>query len=497
MRLPLVGGSYSARSIIASAQKCINLYPEVNPRGSIVPLTHYQRPGLSPITTIGNGPIRGLYRASNGVGYVVSGSEWFLINPDFTTTRLGSITPGITNPVSMIDNGFQIMLVDGSSNGWLSTLGQTDFKVIVDPTGTFTGADRVDTVDTYILWNIPGGQFFGSTDSNQIEPFEPTFIAGKTAYPDNLITLIVNRREIILLGSLKSEVWANVGAALFPFAEVPGYYIEHGIVAKYSVASQDISTYWLSQDLQGQGIVLRFRGYQTQRVSNHAIEFAIGQMSRIDDAIGMTFQKDGHIFYMLTFPTGDQTWVYDSTIEDPLIAWHQEAWTDSDGLLHRSRVNCHALINGKNTVGDWQNNTLYELDLNAYTDTVNGLEGPITCIRTFPRIGSGRLAGGNQVVEADGRRLQFSAFRADIECGLGPVMLDGLPAQISLRWSDDRGRTFGSSVLQSTGQPGEYITQPQWLGLGVARERIFEISHSIAGSAALNGAWVDCEILGT
>jgi len=33
--------------------------------------------------------------------------------------------------------------------------------------------------------------------------------------------------------------------------------------------------------------------------------------------------------------------------------------------------------------------------------------------------------------------------------------------------------------------------------MGVARDRVFEISHSIAGPAALNGAWIDAEVLGT
>jgi hypothetical protein len=69
-------------------------------------------------------------------------------------------------------------------------------------------------------------------------------------------------------------------------------------------------------------------------------------------------------------------------------------------------------------------------------------------------------------------------------------------AQIWLRWSDDRGRTFGQSVLQSAGAQGEYITQPKWAGLGAARDRVYEIGHTIAGEAALNGAWVEGNVLG-
>lgn len=512
-RIPLIGGSYTTRSIIASAQRSINYYPEAMPPQNPsfpVPMMHYQRPGLVPRANIGQGPIRLLWQTSDGAGYTVSGSQLFKVNSDWSGTFLGNITGGRSNPCSMVDNGFNWVLVDGSSSGWTGSLGATDFgplsNATTDPQGAFTGADRVDYIDTYILWNQPNSVFFGSTYSNMPDNSDPgqtfdgLFIAGKTGWPDNLQTLYVNRHEIILIGSLKTEIWYDAGNPTFPFAVLPGAYVEHGIAAKYSVAHHDIETFWLGRDLQGHGVVRRFRGYVCDRVSNHALEYAIRKMAAtvgIDDAIGMTFQMDGHAFYMLSFPKGDQTWVYDMAINNPQLAWHQEAWTDAEGILHRHRANTMAVINDTNCCGDWQNNTIYEMDMDTYTDTVGGVAMPMTCVRTFPHMAQARLAGATQTVELDGRRVQFSRFTADLECGMGPVGIDGLPAQISLRWSDDRGRTWGNAVLQSTGQPGQYETYPQWLGLGIARDRVFELSHSIAGPAGLQGAFVDAEVLGT
>ena len=48
-RVPLVSGAYQARSLIAGAQRCVNLYPEHNPDDSQapVPVTHYLTPGLT------------------------------------------------------------------------------------------------------------------------------------------------------------------------------------------------------------------------------------------------------------------------------------------------------------------------------------------------------------------------------------------------------------------------------------------------------------------
>ena len=506
-RLGLYGGSYAARSIIANAQRCVNLYPELNRKDAPVPLTHYQRPGLRPLVRGVNAPVRGLYRASNGAGYCVIGQNVYSIGANWALTLLGVLAVAGTNPVSMIDNGVnagQLFLVDGSPFGYQILLANNAFSQIVDLTGTFVGATRVDYIDTFFVWapNGPGTSTnqWGSTLSNSLT-FDALYIASKTDYPDPLVSIIVNRHEMVLLGALKSEIWYDAGNAQFPFAELPGAYIEHGTVAPYSLASEDINVYWLGMDLQGQGIVFRQRGYETTRVSNHAIEFAIQQITAagllISDAIGYTYQLGGHVFYALHFPSGNQTWVYDASINDPMTAWHQECWTDNNGVLNRHRGNCCAFINGLNVVGDWQNGTIYAMDPNVYTDTLvpDGPPGPISFIRTFPHVFE--VAGARGPMPTDGKRVLFKQFMLDIESGAGPLEADGTSAKVGLRWSDDRGKTFGQAVLQTNGNPGEYLTQPKWPGEGTARDRVFEVSYSIAGPAALNSAWVDAEVLGT
>ena len=519
-RLPLIGGAYSARWVGANAQRAINLYPENNPKGiSPTPMTHYQRPGLVPlgpqnspgdfnadfnadfligVTGTPSGLGRGVYTASNGTGYCVIGQGVYAISFAWKLTLLGNLLVTGSGMVSMIDNGTNILLVDGSSFGYTINLATNIFAQYSDPSGTFVGSTRVDIIDGFIVGNIVGTNEYFST-LNNVLTIDPTYIAAKNNYPGNIVTLGVSRRQLLLLGNFKSEIWYDAGNAGFPFAELPGASIEHGCTAAYSWATEDINTYWLGQDLQGAGIVFKQTGYNTMRISNHALENAILTMIKtvgIGDAVGYTYQQGGHVFYGLNFPSGNQTWVYDASIGDPNLAWHQRCWTDGNGALNRDRVITTANLYGLNVGQDWQYGTLYMLDRDTYTDTVQGVTGNISCIRTFPHILAGIGANpNNPLTEAEGKRIKFNNFVADIEVGDVPLDSTGAAGQVFLRVSLDRGKSFGDPVPMSLGTPGQYLTEPKWQVLGIGRDVVFELSYSAIGSVALNGAWVDVHVL--
>lgn len=499
-RIALVTGSRVARSSIANYQRCVNYFPEKNPPGSLVPLTHYQRPGLRPVAQGPAAPVRGLWRASNGQCYAVIGGTVYTLGPPPTwvLTAIGQVAGGLSNLCSMVDNGIEALLVDGSQQGYAWSLAENLVAPFVDSTGTFQGADRVDVLDGFILWNNPGTNQWGSTLEFVLQ-IDPTYVATKANYPDPLQGLIVNHREIILIGHVSAEPWYNAGNAAFPFAELPGAKFEHGTVAKYSMAAGDVNVYYLGQNRNGQGVVMRARNYDCVRISNHELEVAIRKMAQagtISDAIGFCYQQDGHLFYVLTFPTGNQTWVFDESSDE----WSQWTWTDKNGTLNRFRGQCFAHVYGWNLVGDWQNGTIYVLDPLVFTDTVNGTAGPISFIRGFPHIPSGTMNLGAQGLDRPvpwaGQQMQYTNFVLDLECGTAPTTSKGTVQQVALRWSTNRGKTFGQDVLMPTGEPGQYATQPQWRALGVARDMVFEIEHQIPGEAALNGAWVTATVLG-
>jgi hypothetical protein len=423
MKQALTGGAYTAHSVIAAAQRCVNLFPEPMPSGNQYTGTtgqgepsthaHYPTPGIRLLGTIGTGPVRGIRQVTTGGVYVVSGDTLYSVDlSNWSGFALGTLTPGLKTPVSMQDNGLDMLIVDGSANGWNVTLAGNTMAPIIDPGGLFVGADRVDFLDTFFIFNAPGTPAFyiSLSESTAFDPLAQD-TASKEAYSDLLVVAVVAKRLIYLFGTQTTEIWYDAGttfsttdptaATSFQFAAMQSeVFIDHGCAAKYSPAVYDNSVFWLTKDRQGQGIVMMVSGYQTKRVSTYAIEDEIAGYERISDAIGFCYQMAGHTFYVLTFPQADRTWSYDIATG----LWHEWLWIDTNGAEHRHRANCFWPVNDTLVVGDWQNGNLYALDNRVFTD--NGQ--PIKRVRAFPHILN------------DGKRVFYRQFLADMETGTRP-----------------------------------------------------------------------------
>ena len=466
MKAALIGGMYQARSVISSAQRVVNLYQEKNAPDAPYPVTNYPTPGLVTLAAGGLFGSRCSYTASNGDFYEVVGPNVYYTNIQWVRTLLGTIG-NATTPVSMADNGLVILLVDGSPNGYAIDLTTRQFAPVAGQAGAFFGADRVDVVDTFFVLNVPGTNLWyislsevdfanltGTVSPDQTAAaFDPLDIAAKSGYPDPIQAVIVMHREPWVIGTQTSEVWYDAGNADFAFGELPGVFIEHGCVAKYSIAKQDLSIYWLSQDKQGQAIVLTGNQYAAKRISTHAIEQQIQGYATVSDAIGFTYQQLGHTFYVLTFPTADATWVYD-VAED---LWHERTWTDSNGQEHRHRANNAANAYGINVVGDWQTGALYQWDLENFTD----FGGPIVRRRGFP------------IIREDNSRIAYSRLILDMDVGEIPVTLASDEPFISLRYSDDRGKNWSVPIKKGIGSTGEFNRSLLFTRLGIGRNRVF------------------------
>lgn len=465
---PFVGAAYQARARSANAQRCINLYPEASgPDGKGVAAL-IGTPGLSLWATLAGGGIRGLLRFNDATLIAVAGPNVYKLTAAGAATLLGAISAG-TAPVSMASNGTVVMLVTGGAAGYFINPVAGTLTAVSDP--DFTGGGRVAFLDGYFVWSVPGSGKF------QISGLYDTTISGldfatTEGSPDGLVSLIVDHRELWLLGETTTEVYFNSGAASFPLERVQGAFQEFGCAAASSVAKLDGGVFWLARDESGHGVVVRSQGYQAARISTHAIETALADYPRIDDAQAWCYQQEGHSFYVLSFPAADRTWCYDAATG----LWHERAWRDpADGTLRRHRGACHVAFAGRNLVGDHSTGAIYALDLDVYDDAGT----PLPRIRECPHIAS---AGVLQF---------FHALELVMDTGVGLVTGQGSDPVAVLQWSDDGGAKWSNEHPASFGKLGERTARVRWRRLGRSRDRIFRIVITDPVPVAITGATLD------
>jgi hypothetical protein len=503
--IPLEGGAYSSRSKISNYQIQINLFNEINPptTDSPTPDTLYPREGLRPLSAPpAPGFGRGVFTMSNGALFATVGTKLYYVDPNWVWTLLGTLSTNVTTPVSMADNGIYAVLVDGSPNGYTVALAGNVFAQLFDPTGQFVGSIRTDFADTFLAFSAPGTNEWYVSLSNQIN-FNALVNANKDSKPDPIVTLAFNIRQAWLLGASSSEVWYLAGSTPFPYQEWPNIFIPYGCAALYSLVQADVDLFWLSRNDQGQTIAVKSKGYAVIAFSTRALEYEWSQYGNVDDAIGMTFQQAGHTFVIFHFPSADRSWGYDLSTQQ----WHRRTYTDRNGVAHREKVSFCASVGQQGgypttIVGqDWATGQIYAMDPKTYTD--NGM--PIVMRRTFPH------------VMKDMKEITHVSFVADFETGgivgfgennpfpgnpwsdafnnaFGPLAGTYNPNSgpaLFMRYSNDGGNTWSRYRQKGLVTSGNYRSMMRYRGLGMARDRVYEVIWAYPGPSALQGAYLD------
>lgn len=466
MKIPFVGPSYQARSTDAATERSVNVYLEKNPApGREWAL--YGLPGLTLRATAATSVHRGGIRMGS-LSFFVAGNSVYKMDTSYNITLLGTIGTS-SGRVGMATDGNEVLIVDGVS-GWIAdSAALTEIADVDFP----DGVTQCACLDSYFLvvadstqqvyWNeTPGtGTAWNGLDFGSAE-----------GAPDNIIGLVVDHRELWLFGTETVEIWVNTGDVDAPFQRSGNAFIEQGTAAAFSPSKADNSVFWLGKGEQGEGVVFRAEGYSPVRISSHALETAIRGYSTISDAFSYSFQLDGHVFYVLTFPTADATWVYDVSTQQ----WTEWLWRDpATNEFHRHRSAWHVFNGRKHLVGDWETGEVYTLEPEVYTDAGDAIK---------------RLRRTQTLTNA-GKRLFFGDLVIDMETGVANA--DEASPEIMLRYSNDSGHTWSNEKIKSIGATGEYGKRVKFGPTGSGRSRVWELSMTDPCEFAVFGADVVVE----
>lgn len=470
--IPFVGPAYTIDSLNINAQRCLNWYPEVDNADSKSVTSLKPRPGLRLFAALsGSGSVRGLYTASNNRSFGVCGDSVSEIYTDGTSIVVRALT-STTGIVRMTDNGFEAVFVDSSNGkGYLFDFTADTFTQIADL--GYPGGTHVAFIDQYFIVNKPNTQEYQWCALGDGSSWPGLNIASSEGSPDYINSLIALGGELWLFGPQSYEVHYNTGLSRGTFARIQGSNHGVGNIAPNSLAKNETNVFWVGGDASGHGRIYTNEGYRPAVISTHAIEQAIQRYSKIDDAIGYCYQKLGHDFYVVSFPTPSVTWVYDASTG----MWHEESWTDENNRSYMARGVVQDFSNGKVLVGDWRSGNVFEVDPDTYTDNGDLIHRE----RTSPHIWNNL------------ERTYYGSFQIDLEAGVGLVSGQGEDPQIMLQISKDGGHTYGSEQWRSAGKLGEYTRRAKWNRLGSDRDRIWKIKCTDPVKWVVLAAYIEAE----
>lgn len=454
------GPTYQSQSPNIDFEDAINCYCERSEsQGAKVQIALLHTPGKKIFGQLPEASVPCLFTI-NGRTFAAT-SKLYEFDGSGAPTVRGNLGAAPTRPTQMTANETQLIILN-NGNLFILTLATNAFVAV--NMAQFNGpVSQIGFADGYFIATIQNSHTFQVSNLEDGTIWDGLNISTISYFPDNISSMICDHREIWFFSAKKTAVYYNAGAGAPPFIPIQGAFLENGCGAAFATVSLDNSVFWLDQDERGFMIARMANGYNAQRVSTHAVEFAWQNYAITSDAVAYAYQDQGHTFWVIRFPSANVTWVYDAATQ----YWHKRAfWQSVNGMYIADRSTSHTLNFGIHLVGDWASGNVYQQSTQFYDDFGNKIRG----VRITPT-----LAKENEWI-------YFSQIEFDIEPGLAPQppLTDGngnpRPPELMLRWSDDAGKTWSNEYKLGCGFAGQYNARAIKRQCGRARRRLWELS---------------------
>jgi len=362
----------------------------------------------------------------------------------------------LVTPGSGYSNNPTILISDSTGTGATGL-------VFVDISSVPATIQDIETQDEFGLVLEKDSQVWFASSISDLTTYPILSFASTTGNQNFNQAIVSLHRELYIFGTQTTEVWDNLGQANFTFGRNTSVFIEWGCAARSSLASADNTVFWLAQSQTGGRVVMRMEGYTPKKISNRAIDYQLSTYASVSDAIGFTYQQEGHEFYVLTIPSAGVTWVYDTTTN----LWHQR-----QSLINGSQTawfpSCQTSNYDKIIVGDQNTGNMLYLDMTSYTE--NGAAITRT-LQSHPFYNSGTW-------------IYVDKMQVDFDTTPGASL-----SNWNLYVSRDGGYTYGSAKVASPQQDANGMWRVYWLRLGQAHAYTFKITTNAQMKTIILGAW--------
>ena len=489
-KIPFIGQTYPHRSLNVSAQRSLNLYPElVSDESAKSRYILIGTPGTrtwADLSSISSSTCRGLYYTSTSKLYTIYGQYVIRMNSDGTIDKSWLMSDSSGAYVSFADNGKYLVFTDGY-NMWL--LDMTTDTLTTQNDLPFTEPQKVVFIgQRFVSFGKNSNQYWWSgLGADGPLTWDGASFASAEGSSDNIISIANSDGELVLFGPRSYEVHRSVPADVDqPYSVVNGSYTNIGCGAVNSPAEIMGVITWLGSSTAGKNMVFQLQNYNAVPISNSAITYQLSEFDKkapndkvnvTSDAVGFCYQQEGHSFYVLNLLQANKTLVYDLSTQQ----WHDRSTRDPIyNVENRWEPLFCVYAYERILTGNSKVPQILELDLSTY----NEYDG-----RAIKRQRIGPVSYD------DDAYLFHRDLIIDMETGIGKVsnLAQGYKPKAMLRWSDDSGHTWSMESWASMGSVGDYLVRVRWRQLGRARNRVYELTITDPVKVILIGCSITAE----
>jgi hypothetical protein len=280
---------------------------------------------------------------------------------------------------------------------------------------------------------------------------------------------------MLVLGSSTYQIYQWQDSLYTPYITT-GKTSSIGCKAPKSVAEVNGRVVFLGSSSTGYNSIWSVGEDGVTRISKDWLERRISTMSRSDDAFGYSYTKDGHQFYLISFPTEDVTFCYDFA-ED---SWTTRATRDETKNTLRMWFPSFAMrCYGKIMLGSYRENSVVYLDEDKFTDHAGRL------------IQRTRVTG---IIINDFKDMILHSLELIIDNGRtasADPSSDGYNPRVMLQVSFDGGYTWEPECWADAGRQGQYGYSTRWSHLGKGRRVAFRVSFTDPAPFTVASAMLD------
>lgn len=369
------------------------------------------RPGLTDQTTLGDGPIRKMWRQEGtlaGATLTVSDENLFA-----GATDLGFVGSEGVNFAGSPDRA----VVVASGQAWRTDGATLNLIVMPDDVPGYVGTpapvQSVRYINGFFLLSIKGSQRFYWIQPGADDP-DPLDFASAERLPDYIVSIALSGDEVWMLGGEGEEVFAVTTDTDAPFQSIIGRVYNAGCADIDSVCEVGSVLAWVTQARN----VAVARG-EPQPVSDDAI---VEILSPEPWYRAWSFRMSAHAYYVLTTPSITLVFDFDAQKWYRWSSYERDYWRPITGAQEGADVSC----------GDIESNQIWTLGFDVTNDAGVALINEIS--GTVPVIG---LPLGCRSV----------SLQTVVGFGDGPL---------ELKWSDDQGRSWSPWREIPLGSLGHY-----------------------------------------